>query len=141
MNLSMVSILLLMTWFSPQYVNKQSSLQIEVLNIQQNKGKIIIEIYKDKDTWLKEPYQKITLPSKESSTTASFNIPQGRYAVSVYQDTNGNNKIDQNFLGIPKEPIGFGNNYKPFGKPKFESALIDYGSAAKPNAIKLYTVF
>ncbi|MEJ7666133.1 MAG: DUF2141 domain-containing protein [Hymenobacter sp.] len=30
-----------------------------------------------------------------------------------------------NFLQIPKEPVGFGNNYKPFGEPKFESALID----------------
>jgi uncharacterized protein (DUF2141 family) len=30
---------------------------------------------------------------------------------------------------IPKEPVGFGNNYKPFGKPKFEPASIEYKAA------------
>ncbi len=45
-----------------------------------------------------------------------------------------------NFIGIPKEPVGFGNNCKPFGEPKFESALIEF-NPSKPQKIKLYKVF
>lgn len=121
--------------------DQQSSLQIDIVNVQKNSGKIIVEIYKDKASWLKSPFQKVTLASNESSKTVSFNIPQGKYALSIYQDVNENGKLDQNFLGIPKEPVGFGNNYRPFGKPNFDSALIDYKPASKPETIKLFSAF
>jgi uncharacterized protein (DUF2141 family) len=68
-------------------------------------------------------------------------VPLGKCAVAVYQDINENNQLDQNFLGISKEPIGFGNNHKPFGKPSFESALIEHNPASKPQAIKLLRAF
>jgi uncharacterized protein (DUF2141 family) len=46
-----------------------------------------------------------------------------------------------NFLSIPKEPIGFGNNYKPFGEPKYESCTIEFNANSKPHTINLYKVF
>ena len=52
----------------------------------------------------------------------SFEIPPGTYAIGVYIDENENEKLDTNFLGIPKEQYGFSNNAKAFGIPKFESA-------------------
>ena len=52
----------------------------------------------------------------------SFEIPTGTYAIGVYVDENENEKLDTNFLGIPKEQYGFSNNAKAFGIPKFESA-------------------
>jgi uncharacterized protein (DUF2141 family) len=121
-------------------VNQEPSLQIQILNIEKGKGKIVIEIYKDKSDWLKTPFRKATLSTDESTKTALFNIPAGKYAVSIYQDTNENGKLDQNFLGIPREPVGFGNNYRPFGKPSFESALIEQNATSKPEAIKLFSV-
>ena len=48
-------------------------------------------------------------------------LPAGRYAVSVYQDVNGNGKLDMGLLGVPKEPVGASNNPKPrMGPPRFE---------------------
>ena len=52
----------------------------------------------------------------------SFEIPPGTYAIGVYVDENENEKLDTNFLGIPKEQFGFSNNAKTFGIPKFEAA-------------------
>ena len=52
----------------------------------------------------------------------SFEIPPGTYAIGVYIDENENEKLDTNFLGIPKEQYGFSNNAKAFGIPKFEAA-------------------
>lgn len=121
-------------------INQQSPLPIEIVNVQKKQGKIVVELYKDKSDWLKNPFRKLTLPTDEPAKTALFNVPPGKYAVSIYQDVNENGKLDQNFLGIPKEPVGFGNNYRPFGKPKFESALIDYTPTSKPQVIKLFEV-
>jgi uncharacterized protein (DUF2141 family) len=118
-----------------------SAFTIEVVNIEKNRGKVVVELYNDKAGWLLKPFRRLALAPDASALTASFAVPPGKYAVSIYQDTNGNGELDMNFLSIPKEPIGFGNNYKPFGQPKFESALIAYTPGSKPAAIKLFTVF
>lgn len=120
---------------------QQSGLRIEISNIRKNNGKVVVEIYKDKSSWLKKPFQRVTLSTDESVKTASFAVPPGKYAVSIYQDVNEDEELGMNLLGIPKEPVGFGNNYRPFGKPDFESALIEYSATSKPAAIKLFSVF
>ena len=119
----------------------QGTLEIKITNIKKNSGKIIVEIYSSKSSWLKTPYKKLVLSTNQDFQTVSFNIPYGKYAITIYQDMNGNGETDMNFLGIPKEPVGFGNNYKPFGEPKFEKALIEFKANSKPPEIKLYKVF
>ena len=47
----------------------------------------------------------------------------GFYALIVYLDVNLNNKLDKNFVGIPKEPYAFIYNARGFfGSPSFENA-------------------
>lgn len=59
-------------------------------------------------------------------------FPPGRYAVSVYQDVNGNGRLDRNILGIPKEPAGASNNPKPhFGPPAFDECAFQLGDTDK----------
>ncbi|UYZ62523.1 DUF2141 domain-containing protein [Hymenobacter weizhouensis] len=132
---------LAMALSAPESLSQQSALRIEIVNIQKNKGKVIVAIYKDKSGWLQNPYKTMIITADENSKTASFNVPYGKYAVSIFQDINNNDKLDQNFLGIPKEPIGFGNNYKPLGMPNFESAVVEHSLASKPAAIKLASIF
>ena len=58
-----------------------------------------------------------------TSATHSFELPDGIYAIGVYIDVNLNNKLDKNFVGIPKEPYAFSNNAEGFlGSPSFEKA-------------------
>lgn len=118
----------------------QNKLEIKITNIKLNKGKIIVEIYDSKKSWLKTPFKTIILSTEESTQMASFNVPYGHYAVTIYQDVNDNGTADMNFIEIPKEPVGFGNNYKPFGEPKYEKALITFQANSKPIVIKLYDV-
>jgi uncharacterized protein (DUF2141 family) len=50
-------------------------------------------------------------------------IPFGYYAVKVYHDENGNDKLDTGIFGIPLEAYGFSNNARGvFGPPKYEDA-------------------
>ena len=134
----LVASLFLLTLPAHESLGQQSPLGIQIANVEKNKGKVVVEIYRDKSTWLEKPFRKTTLSTNEGSKIVSFDVPDGRYAISLYQDINGNGKLDMNFLGIPKEPVGFGNNYKPFGSPKFESSSIEHNSTSKPQAIKLY---
>lgn len=119
----------------------QGSLEIKISNIKKNTGKVVVEIYDNKTTWLKTPYRKMELSSSQEIQTASFKVPYGIYAITIYQDLNNNGEADMNFLGIPKELVGFGNNYKPFGEPKFKSCSIEFKATSKPQEIKLYKVF
>ena len=119
----------------------QETLAIKISNIRKNSGKVVVEIYNSQASWLKTPVKKLELAPNQASQTASFQVPYGKYAVTVYQDINTNGETDMNFIGIPKEPVGFGNNYKPFGEPKFEPCAIDFTPTSKPQEIKLYKVF
>jgi uncharacterized protein (DUF2141 family) len=119
----------------------QQTLDIKVANIKKNTGKIIVEIYHSKSSWLKTPYKKVVLSTDQEAQIASFDVPYGKYAITIYQDLNENSEADMNFLSIPKEPIGFGNNYKPFGEPKYESCTIEFNANSKPHTINLYKVF
>jgi uncharacterized protein (DUF2141 family) len=118
----------------------QQALEIKVANIKKHTGKIIVEIYDSKSSWLKTPYKKVVLITDKEAQIALFDVPYGKYAITIYQDINENSEADMNFLSIPKEPIGFGNNYKPFGEPKFESCLIEFNENSQPQIINLYKV-
>ncbi len=140
-----LSIILTVTTIATLFITSKSfaqeSLVIKISNIQKNKGKVIVEIYTSETSWLESPYKKMVLSTGQDVQTASFQVPYGKYAISVYQDLNDNGEADMNFLGIPKELVGFGNNFKPFGEPKFESCLIEFNATSKPEEIKLYKVF
>ena len=54
-----------------------------------------------------------TLPANADQRVFTLALPPGRYAVVVLHDENGNKKLDENFLGVPKEGYGVSNNPKP----------------------------
>jgi uncharacterized protein (DUF2141 family) len=58
-----------------------------------------------------------------SAARLTIELPEGRYAIKLFLDLNGNGEVDTNFLGIPKEPYGFSNNAKgTLGPPSFDAA-------------------
>jgi len=66
------------------------------------------------------------------------NIPSGEYAVAVFADMNGNGKLDSNFIGIPKEPVGISRDAKgSFGPPKFVDAAFKIGDGVTALKIEL----
>ncbi|WP_455610773.1 DUF2141 domain-containing protein, partial [Bacteroides sp.] len=48
-------------------------------------------------------------------------LPTGTYAFSMYQDENGNGKLDTGAFGIPVEKFGFSNDAEGvMGPPSYE---------------------
>ena len=67
------------------------------------------------------------------SVTYVYELPPGTYAIGIFHDVNLNNKMDNNFFGVPKEQYGFSNNARAlFGPPDFENAaFVLKGSASQ----------
>ena len=56
----------------------------------------------------------------------TIELPNGKYAIGLYIDSNENEKLDSNFFGMPTEQFGFSNNVLGrFGPPSFESASFE----------------
>jgi uncharacterized protein (DUF2141 family) len=65
-------------------------------------------------------------------------IDPGVYAVQAFHDQNDNFDLDRNFLGLPKEGMGFSNDAPMrFGPPSFDDAAIEIGAAGAATRLRL----
>ena len=106
--------------------NAQESfnLTIHFIGMESDKGAVFTALYNTENDFLKTSYKGDIITITNKKTTVVFNnIPKGIYAVSAFHDENDNKKMDTNFLGIPKEPIGVSNDATGFmGPPKYNDA-------------------
>ena len=101
-----------------------STIDLEILNIQKT-GKIYIGLYnKSKNfTSLEDYYKRKIIQSDSKNIHIEFeNIPDGKYAIALFQDENNNQKLDKNIFGIPKEGYGFSNNPKTLLEPTYHDS-------------------
>jgi len=65
-------------------------------------------------------------------------LPPGSYAVQVFQDSNGNDRLDLSPRGIPLEPVGFSRNPSLFnGKPTPQDSRFEHGAATTEINLRL----
>lgn len=103
-----------------------ADINVEISNINNNKGIVSIGLFNTENSFPKEKktYKAIKIDAITGVLNYQFShVPSGEYAIAIYHDENENNKLDKNFLGIPKEGFGFSNNAKAiFGPPPFYKA-------------------
>ena len=110
-----------------------------IINIESkyDDGYAMLGIYDKKDNFGKakvneKPNADIVLTGTvvkitNKKATAIIDIPFGEYAIAGFQDLDGNGVLSGNFLGIPKEPVGFSRNAKVrFGPPKWNDAVFQF---------------
>jgi uncharacterized protein (DUF2141 family) len=103
-------------------------LTIEVSGVTRDRGRIYVAVYDRADTFPISGRQLVgqVLDPADRHVTVHFkDLTPGQYAAVAFQDSNGNGKLDKNFLGIPKEPYGFSNGARGSGgPPKFSEAAV-----------------
>ena len=69
-------------------------------------------------------------PSRAGSVVVTIkNVPPGVYAAQAYQDAADNGVLDRNWLGLPREGMGFSNDAPMrFGPPAFKDAAFTLGT-------------
>jgi uncharacterized protein (DUF2141 family) len=105
-----------------------SDLLIKVQNVKADKGKVVVNLYKDSDTWLKkdQALESKKVPAADKEVAVHFQVKPGTYAVQIFQDENGNGKLDMKwFPPGPAEPTVVSNNAKGMmGPPSFKDAKV-----------------
>jgi uncharacterized protein (DUF2141 family) len=77
-------------------------------------------------------------PQTSSAQVVFADLPDGVYAVSVFHDENMNEKLDKNFVGVPKEGYGASNNPKKrMGPPTFDETKFQLSGTEQSVEIKL----
>ena len=114
----------------------QFTLKIEITDLRNNSGKVMLEVFDEKEKVINREMSEI----KEKSCQFMIkNLMAGKYAVRFYHDENQNNVMETNMFGKPTEGYGFSNNVKgTFGPPPFEKWLF---SIVEDKTIVLKTVY
>lgn len=130
-----IPLLLAMSFISLSYANE---LQIKIEGFKNDKGHILYILFDKEEGFPDGPSSgirqgKVTVDEAKTGFVLK-DLGPGKYAVSVIHDENDNNKLDTNFLGIPKEGVGFSNNPKlMFGAPAFDKCSFDFVNNKKIN--------
>ena len=92
-----------------------------------DQGKCLLSLFNNKKGFPSNPDKAVYITfgriQNRKLTLILKDIAIGEYAIAVVHDENDNNKLDTNFLGMPKEGIGVSNNAKSImGPPSYEDS-------------------
>jgi uncharacterized protein (DUF2141 family) len=100
------------------------TLTVRIENADIGKGYLMVGIFNDESSFPSDHYRGERVAVSDRTMTVTFNdLPVGRYAVSVYQDSNNNGQLDRGIFGIPKEKYGFSNGAR---RPNFNDSSFDF---------------
>ncbi|MCL1614980.1 DUF2141 domain-containing protein [Bacteroides sp. ET71] len=98
-------------------------LTLEVRDIDRPQGFLYVAFYSSPDNFLKKPLTGFRVEVKDKTVTVPCEgLPEGTYALALFQDLNGNGMLNTGSYGIPQEPTAFSNDAQGvMGPPSFES--------------------
>lgn len=140
MKIKMISLIVLVTVNSVLFA--QHNFSVEVTGVEPGKGSVSFGLYNKEKDFLDNESQIATAKVKatENKVVYTFkNLPDGDYAIAVYQDLNNNGKCDRNMIGYPTEGFGFSKNYKPkLSAPNFDEVKIAINQYAKTTILLIF---
>ncbi|MCY7356625.1 MAG: DUF2141 domain-containing protein [Rudanella sp.] len=118
---------------------QKAALTITIQNVQSKTGTVRIALMKGCKKFPDcNPENTAIIDAKSSPFQKAFSVEPGDYAVAVYHDKNANGELDKRIFGIPKEPYGFSNNFRPrMSAPTFGDCKITVGSGGKTIQIRI----
>ena len=101
--------------------SQNHTLTVNVAGFKNDKGQVLVSLQTpDKKMVIG---QKVTIKNQKAQIVFE-NVSKGKYAVRLFHDENNNQKMDTNFIGLPKENWGCSNNVKArFGPPNFDEMI------------------
>ncbi len=105
------------------------TITVTVPNVTSSEGEVLFGLY-DENTFMKAaPIQGEKSSIKDGIAKITFkNVPEGIFAISCFHDKNGNNRMDFEENGMPKESYGVSNNNMSYGPPIWTDAKFEVGN-------------
>lgn len=104
------------------------NLTLEVRGIENPVGHLYVAIYSSEESFMKRPFAAFRVEVKDTvQVIPCEGLPAGTYALSMFQDENGNGKLDTGTFGIPVEKYGFSNDAEGvMGPPAYDKCRFDF---------------
>jgi uncharacterized protein (DUF2141 family) len=99
--------------------------QVEVQNVRPEQGPLMIAAYADAASFNKAPV--VATQMRAAGATMSFplcGLAGASVALTLYQDLNGNGKLDANAFGVPSEPWGASGKPAAMSAPTWDSTSV-----------------
>ncbi len=108
------------------FAQEPATLQVAVTNVTSDAGTVQFGLY-TKDNFMKAPPLKSASSTiKNGKASVVFeSLEPGTYAVIAFHDANGNDKMDFETNGMPKESYGTSNNIMSMGPPRWEDSKFE----------------
>jgi len=121
----LIALLLTMSFYAQ--TEESSKISVKIENIKTNDGSVLFGLY-TQSTFMKakpEFMAKSEVVDGVAQITIE-NVPKGTYAISCFHDMNGNDQMDFEPSGMPKERYGISNNaVNMYGPPEWEEAKFE----------------
>ncbi|WNC72225.1 DUF2141 domain-containing protein [Thalassotalea psychrophila] len=126
-----------------------ATLTVEVHDIKSTKGDIVVTVYNSSKTWLEDGKKNIVkqhvvnLKDKviEGVLITQIELPEGEYALQIYQDWDQNKEMDSNWIGMPKEPVATSNNAKgSMGPPSYKDAKFTLSESGTTQIVNIVDI-
>jgi len=96
---------------------QEAAVRLTASGVKPGGGTVYAAVFANPEGYRKNvPFRTLTLEPSAPTVEATLGLPPGEYVFSLYQDLNSNGKLDTNFIGIPREPVGI-SNYDGKGPP------------------------
>jgi uncharacterized protein (DUF2141 family) len=136
-----ISIVILISAFNGSIWAQNSELNVDVTGFNSAKGTAIVYVYNSKKGFPSDANKAVRVVNCKikdgACTTTITGLSLGEYAISVLHDENSNDKLDANFLGMPKEGTGVSNNPDSQGPPSYSEAKITLAQSNVTIEIKI----
>jgi uncharacterized protein (DUF2141 family) len=119
--LSSTSLIAFVFWCMPMLLCAQLTLTVDIEGLRNSKGRVLLELQNENQKQVAGA--AVSISAKQSRIVIE-NLQPGKYAFKFFHDENNNEKLDTNWLGIPKEGFGFSNNPRiVVGPPSFDKTV------------------
>lgn len=104
-----------------------STITVVIEKLTTDEGEVFGSLYSEKTFLISNPELTAKAEIKNGTAVLIFeNVPRGVYGVTAFHDENGNEKMDFEATGMPKENYGSSNNkFNPYGPPTWSDARFE----------------
>jgi uncharacterized protein (DUF2141 family) len=118
------------------------TIRFDVSGLENMEGVLRVALFSEEEGFPSEFSKAVTYKSVELDSGQVVilfeNIPYGIYAAAFLHDRNRNDKMDTNWLGIPREGMAASNNASAtFGPPSFEDSKFSLDQILVRQKIKM----
>ena len=116
-----------------------ATLSLEIEPVAAATGTLQVAVYDSEAGFRKKAVRAVKVAAVAGVTRLQINdLPAGEYAVMLFHDLNGNDQLDSNLMGMPKEPWGGSIGTKSlFGPPSWNDARFTLPEAGLTVPIRL----